>query len=137
MSYSTPDWLHAKLQHFTADSVENETFPQNVQRTLLELTATTIADALATEYMEGEDAPDVLAVCGGGSHNAALMARLQALLPATDVRSSEYFGMPADWVEAATFAWLASATLQHRTQDCRALTGARHPVILGGIYPAG
>lgn len=131
------DWLHAKLQHFTDDSAENETFQQNVQRTLLELTAKTIADALATEYMEGENAPDVLAVCGGGSHNAALMARLQELLPATDVRSSEHFGMPADWVEAATFAWLASATLQRRTQDCRALTGARHPAILGGIYPAG
>ena len=60
------------------------TSPADVQATLLELSATTVADALrATQPGTAR----VLA-CGGGVHNAALMARIAAHLPGVVVEST-------------------------------------------------
>ena len=49
---------------------------------------------------------------------------------------SDDCGLAADWVEAVTFAWLARQTLNRQAVDSRDLTGARHPVIMGGVYYA-
>jgi anhydro-N-acetylmuramic acid kinase len=38
-------------------------------------------------------------------------------------------------VEATAFAWLARETLQGRPGNLPGVTGARHPVVLGAIYP--
>ena len=54
---------------------------------------------------------------------------------ATGVTSA--VGIDPDWVEAATFAWLASRTLQSLAGNCPHVTGAEGPRVLGGIYPAG
>lgn len=118
----SPDWLREKL---TGDMA-----PEDVQRTLLELTARTVSDALA-----GTDSARV-AICGGGAHNPVLMARLEALLDPAEVVSTETLGIAPDWVEAAAFAWLASRTLAGLPGNEPDATGAGGPRVLGGIYPA-
>ncbi len=106
--------------------------PQDVQASLLELTARSIAQALWLEALP----PFELWVCGGGVYNTALLARLQALLPQARVNSTEALGLPPQWVEAVAFAWLARELLQGRAGNLPAVTGARHGVPLGAIYPA-
>jgi anhydro-N-acetylmuramic acid kinase len=45
-------------------------------------------------------------------------------------------GFDPDWVEAAAFGWLAARTMDGLPGNLPAVTGANHPVILGGIYTA-
>lgn len=120
----------AWLQHRLA-GLPHVVHSADVQRTLLELTALTI-----TRSLDESEMPAELIVCGGGAHNAALLQRLQQLLPDTRVLRSDECGLSADWVEAVTFAWLAHQTLNRQAVDSRDLTGARHPVIMGGVYYA-
>ncbi|WP_313026526.1 anhydro-N-acetylmuramic acid kinase [Pseudomonas lopnurensis] len=106
--------------------------PENVQATLLELTARSISDAL----LEAQPQTQELLVCGGGAHNDALMQRLQALLPTCEVSSTGTYGVPPDWVEAMAFAWLAHCCLEGIPANRPGVTGARGSRILGAIYPA-
>ncbi|ALO47120.1 anhydro-N-acetylmuramic acid kinase [Pseudohongiella spirulinae] len=129
--YFNGTWLARQIQTAQARTGEANSSPRDIQRTLLELTAVTVARAVE-RHGKGYTR---LAVCGGGAHNRALISRLQQLLVDRHVCSSEALGMAPDWVEAATFAWLAANTLAQKAIDSGSLTGARHPVILGGIYP--
>lgn len=106
--------------------------PEDVQATLLELTAATVADALLALQ------PDTMRVlaCGGGVHNPALLRRLAARLPGVSVESTAVHGLDPDHVEAMGFAWLARQTLAGRAGNLPAVTGARGPRTLGVIYPA-
>ena len=104
----------------------------DVQSTLLDLTAESIARGIL-----GSGVPvDETYVCGGGAHNKALLYQLQAMLPATRVETTERLGIDPDWVEAATFGWLAHRTLEGLAGNSPAVTGARGSRVLGGIYPA-
>ncbi|MCQ4267182.1 MULTISPECIES: anhydro-N-acetylmuramic acid kinase [Pseudomonas] len=105
---------------------------EDVQATLLELTARSISEALE----RGQPDTQELLVCGGGAHNTALMRRLQALQPNRHVCSTEAFGIAPDWVEATAFAWLAHCCLENIPANRPSVTGARGPRILGAIYPA-
>ncbi len=104
--------------------------PEDVAATLVELTASTIADAIH------DCAAQSLWVCGGGAHNRYLLERLSAHLSGWEVDTSATIGMEPDWVEAMAFAWLARETLSGRTGNLPEVTGADRPVILGAIYPA-
>ena len=106
--------------------------PADVQATLLELTATSIV----TSLQQAQPGCAQLLVCGGGAHNQALLARLQALLPAAQVSSTDDHGVPADWVEAMAFAWLAHCCLSGIPANRPEVTGARGLRVLGAIYPA-
>ncbi len=106
--------------------------PQDVQATLLELTAQGIAQAIQT-FCTGAQA---VYVCGGGAHNGALMARLAALLPQQWVTHTGALGLDADWVEALAFAWLARLTVLRLPGNLPQVTGATGPRVLGAIYPA-
>lgn len=106
--------------------------PVDVQTTLCELTARSIAQAIESIT---RDCREVL-VCGGGAYNSYLMLRLAANLPGATVTSSATYGIEPRWMEAIAFAWLARQTLARLPGNMPAVTGARHPVILGGIYPA-
>jgi anhydro-N-acetylmuramic acid kinase len=105
--------------------------PEAVQATLLELTAVSVATAIGRWCGN----PQEVFVCGGGTRNQALMARLQQHLPDCRVASTDFLGQPADWVEAVAFAWLAWRTLRDETGNLAEVTGARGPRILGAIYP--
>jgi anhydro-N-acetylmuramic acid kinase len=121
-------WLDAMLA-----ALDEEVAPEDVQRTLCELTAATIAAAVSGH---APGTREVL-ICGGGVHNPLTMERLEDRLHAIDVRSTASVGFDPDWVEAAAFAWLAARTLDGNSGTLPTVTGATHPVILGGIYKCG
>ena len=103
--------------------------PQDVQATLLELTARSAASAIARSGAQR------VIVCGGGAHNRALMARLSALLKPVTVEGSGAHGLDPRQVEAAAFAWLAREALEARPANLPEVTGARGPRVLGAVYP--
>ncbi len=117
-------WLEEKL-----DSMSEFVTPEDIQASLLELSVTSIRDAILDHFPSGE-----IIVCGGGVHNNLLMETLAASMPDFDVMPSDKLGVMADSVEAVAFAWLAHNTLSHRAVDFREITGSSHPVIAGGIY---
>ncbi len=106
--------------------------PEDVQATLLELTATTLCRAIQHQKLNN---PEVF-LCGGGASNFALRSRISQLLPHSHVDTTDSLGISADWVEAAAFAWLAKATLSGQHGNVPAVTGASGCRILGAIYPA-
>ena len=120
-------WLQKQLEVF--EQAQGPLKPADVQATLTELTASTIA-AAAAAYEPGR-----LVVCGGGAANPVLMHRLGALMPHGAV-STAILGIDPQQVEAAAFAWLAQQRLADRALDLTGATGARGPRILGAVYPA-
>ncbi len=126
--YFCRDWLEAHLRGMHATPTA-----ENVQRTLLELTARSIALTLSDERLV-KSLPVQISVCGGGVHNGGLMARLEQLLPATEVTTTASLGVDPDWVEAFCFAWLAARTLDDLPGNEPAVTGASGYRVLGGIY---
>lgn len=116
------DWLDARLP--------NHLVPENVQATLLQLSARSIAAALH------DNAPEIREVyaCGGGVHNAALMDALRDALPGVQIDTTAALGLDPDFVEAVGFAWLARARLENIPGNLPSVTGARGPRVLGGVY---
>jgi anhydro-N-acetylmuramic acid kinase len=106
--------------------------PADVQATLLEFTAITIARALRACRPPAKE----IYLCGGGARNRALVARLASLLPGRTVASTETLGVAAEHVEALAFAWLARRALEGKAGNVPAVTGARGPRLLGAIYRA-
>ncbi len=102
----------------------------DVQRTLLELSASTVADAIAHHAPGGD-----LLVAGGGAYNAALLGRLRALCPAWSVDTTASLGIPPEHVEATAFAVFAQRTMNGLTGNLPSVTGASRRCVLGGIYP--
>jgi anhydro-N-acetylmuramic acid kinase len=119
-------WLLQHLAHLPPFAAED------VQATLLELTALTIIESLQGAQ---KDTQEVL-VCGGGAHNSTLMNRLASLLPKAKVSSTSAYGVDPDWVEAMAFAWLAHCCLEGIAANRPSVTGARGLRVLGAIYPA-
>lgn len=111
---------------------EGEYAAADVQATLLELTAVTVADALLAQQPETRR----VLVCGGGVHNRQLMRRLAALLPGVAVESSAVHGLDPEYVEAMGFAWLAQRTMDGLAGNLPSVTGAKGPRILGAIHLA-
>ena len=118
-------WLHTQLQAWP------ELKAADVQQTLLQLSACSIAEAIR------QHCPDTAAVyvCGGGAMNAALMQALQQQLPALHVSTTTRLGLPVHQVEAAAFAWLAWRFTQGLPANLPAVTGAAGLRRLGALYP--
>lgn len=104
---------------------------EDVARTLVELTAVSICNALARHCPH----VDEVYLCGGGAHNQLLVERIRALSPCR-VQLTDALGMGVDWVEAVAFAWLAQRCIDRLPGNLAQVTGARGPRILGAIYPA-
>jgi len=117
-------WLERKL-------LGNEV-PEDVQATLLQLTALTIARSILEYCSTAEE----VYICGGGAHNTSLLDRLIDVIPGKTVVLTDQLGVAADWVEAFAFAWLAQQTILRKTGNLAAVTGAKGDRILGAIYPA-
>ena len=120
-------WLAERLEQFVA---AQDLPPEDIQATLLELTARSIVNSAA------DSAIDALFVCGGGARNDYLMERLRTLLGGKPVESTNAIGVPPDWVEAVAFAWFALQTLNGTPANLPRVTGARGLRMLGAIYPA-
>ncbi len=102
--------------------------PAVVQATLLELTARSIAQALAPLR------PDAVLVCGGGVRNRTLLDRLRALVAPARCESTESVGIDPQAVEASAFAWLAARRIDRRPGNLPSATGARGERVLGALY---
>lgn len=117
--YFNLTWLRQKCTEHTLNN-------HDVLATLTELTAVTIANLIQSK--EGR-----LVLCGGGTKNAYLVARLQHHLPSWHVTTSDNIGVSADFMEAMAFAWMAYRTLNHLPANAPSVTGANKAAILGQI----
>lgn len=118
------DWIHTHLQRFPDLPAED------VQRTLLQLTVTTILKQIPQE------SPDMTVyACGGGTFNRLLMNELRLGLGSVALATTADLGLDPQWVEPVAFAWLARQTLEGLPGNLPEVTGARGARILGAIYP--
>ena len=124
--YFNGGWVRARVASLGDTAIE----PADVQATLSELTARTIATSILGI------APDVseVLVCGGGIHNTDLQRRLGSYLSGIEVTSTESYGLHPDWVEAAAFAWLAMRRLAGEPGNLPDVTGANGSQVLGGVF---
>jgi anhydro-N-acetylmuramic acid kinase len=122
----SPAWLDALVARVAQASPPAAA---DVQATLCEFTAATVAAALA------DQPPQRLIACGGGVHNGRLQERLAARLPGTRIESSAAHGVDPDQVEAAAFAWLAARTLAGLPGNLPSVTGAARAAVLGAVWP--
>ncbi len=89
--------------------------------------------------------PAMLWVGGGGTANPSLMRALAEGLRAEappgasvpEIRKTDEAGIPFGSKEAIAFAFLGHETLHGRSGSLAGATGARHPSVLGAIWPAG
>ncbi len=123
--YFNYGWLERQLANFPGLA------PQDVQATLAELTAVSVSEQV---LLSG--GCDRLLVCGGGSRNPLLMARLAGLLPGTEVSTTDKAGISGDDMEALAFAWLAWRTVAGLPGNLPSVTGAREASVLGAVFPA-
>lgn len=117
-------WLEEQLNRI--GTIE----PQDVQATLMQLTAETIADQIKSLKVE----IDQVFICGGGAFNTGLIGRLDEALPNVDLANTAELGLDPNWVEACAFAWLAKQRIEKQPGNLPTVTGASKPAILGGIY---
>lgn len=115
------EWIESVLSGF------RDLQPEDVMRTLLEWSAWCVAQHVESAGLER------LAVCGGGARNSVLMRRLSELsnVPAEPMSR---LGLAEETVEAAAFAWLAACFDANIPAHELAVTGARKPTVLGGLY---
>ena len=117
-------WLNKHLQKSYSS--------QDVQRTLLEFTALSIAKAM-DEY--AKDALEIY-LCGGGACNSFLVKRLESLIPNANIKLTDALGVPTQYLEATAFAWLAKQTTFLKPGNLPEVTGAKGLRILGAVYYA-
>ena len=117
-------WLQSHLRG-------NES-PFDVQRTLVQFTAETIADAI---FQAASNTRNIY-ICGGGIQNSALMQSLANLFTPKNIalHSSASLNLNPQWVEAAAFAWLAACWVNKIPSNPHHATGANKPLILGAGY---
>ncbi|MCD6681149.1 MAG: anhydro-N-acetylmuramic acid kinase [Burkholderiaceae bacterium] len=99
----------------------------DVQATLVELTAVTVARACA-DY-----GAQAVYACGGGTRNAFLMERLAHRLAPTPLETTAVLRIDPQAVEAAAFAWLAAQRIDAKAANLTSVTGACGPRVLGAI----
>jgi anhydro-N-acetylmuramic acid kinase len=128
VEYFNEFWLQGRLNSRRKEFSATHTSLRDVQATLSELTAYSIADAVRF------GSADEVLVCGGGARNLDLMQRLRHLLPDKTVETTQKVGLDPDWVEGILFAWLARERLAENLQDTPPITGAGAPVLLGDVF---
>ena len=89
--------------------------------------------------------PPLVWVGGGGTANPSLMRAVAEALRAEappgasvpQIREVDAAGIPSGSKEAIAFAFLGHETLHGRPSSLVGATGARHPSVLGAMWPAG
>ena len=120
-----PEYFHLTWLNSSFNAVDT-------QRTLLELTAQSIANEI--KKLATTSTCDVL-LCGGGAHNTALVTQIKKLLGKKfTVSLTDEHTVPSHWLEAMLFAWLAKLRLEGQALNLKTITGSKEPALLGGIY---
>lgn len=124
--YFSPSWLHKYLD-------QQKTFhlkPEDIQATLLHLTAVSITNAVKLYCNQ----VDEVILCGGGAHNNDLVCSVQHYLKGIKVFKSDELGVSVNQVEGATFALLAALRLRNIPGNLPSVTGASNMRVLGAVY---
>ncbi|MGY0398857.1 MAG: anhydro-N-acetylmuramic acid kinase [Ostreibacterium sp.] len=125
--YFNTDWLNLFLKG-------NER-PQDIMRTLAELTVKTIINTLPDDLLR-------LIIVGGGAKNTLLVSTIERQLKQKNqygktppiVQWGEALGFDAQQVEALGFALLAKSCIERQLINTTSITGASSPIICGAIY---
>jgi len=105
---------------------------EDLVATVTRLTAWSIGDAYRRFVRERHPA-DRLIVGGGGSYNPTLIGLLREEMAPVPVLTQEEIGANSDAKEAVAFALLADCALAGLPGSLPAVTGARHPAVLGKL----
>ena len=124
--YFNRDWLEQYL------ALYGNAEPQDIQRTLVALTAETVARGIL-----GGQPPDAVFLCGGGAFNPVLVQDIRERLRTARVETTQALGLHPQMVEGAAFAWLARQRLLGEAGNLASVTGADGPRPLGAVYPGG
>lgn len=106
--------------------------PDDALATACELTARSVADAVA-RFVAPQHPPDVVIASGGGVRNRHLMARLAAALAPLPLRTTADYGVDPDAKEALCFAVLAHEFVHGVPTSLPSVTGAARPARLGTL----
>ena len=119
-----------------ADDASGEYAAADVQATLAEFTAWSIAEAVRRwrATLPTMSALDDVVLCGGGRRNAYLVERLAAHLDGQRLATTDDLGIDGDALEAAAFAWFAHRTLEKLPSNAPSVTGASGARVLGAVY---
>jgi len=105
---------------------------EDVQATLVELAAITIANSIKTRSI------NEIIICGGGLYNSFLQERIiMNLGEAKGIKISNplEYDIHPKLVEAGLFAWLGMRHVENKPVDTRKITGATKPkLLLGELY---
>jgi len=121
------------LARCLADAAAIALSPADVLATLTEFTARSIVESYR-QFLPR--LPDEVLLCGGGSYNQYLTARLQHHLPDVAIATTTAAGVPVGLKEAVAFAVLGYWRYHNFPGNLPAVTGASHAVLLGDVHPA-
>jgi anhydro-N-acetylmuramic acid kinase len=96
------------------------------------------AQSLALNYgLHLESMPDLVVLCGGGTANPTLIAKISVALrrlnPAIRIETSDHFDWPSQSIEPAAFALLSYYRWNNLPANIPTTTGASKRVLLGQI----
>ena len=126
IEYFSPAWLRERLPDDAGQRAAD------IQATMAEFSAASLADNIRRH---GPGRVDRVLLCGGGTANTGLVARIRRRLGGIEIQSAAEFGIDPDFVEATLIAWLAREFVEGRTIDTPPITGAAQPVRLGALWP--
>ena len=123
--YFNSNWINKFLK-------DKNITPSDVQRTLVDLTA----ESIAIHIENFSKNTDEIILCGGGPKNITLSNALKDRMPSIRFNLTDDYGFNSDYLEAIAFAFLARQTLLKKPGNIKSVTGANEEIILGGIYRA-
>lgn len=125
--YFNIQWLNQKLELFNqANSLKKPISTEDIQATLTELTAQTIAEHILLLSTKAN-----VYLCGGGTLNNYLVSLIKRKLTHFNVSISDSIHINSDALEACAFAWFAFAFDNKIMGNIPAVTGASKATVLG------
>lgn len=126
--YFNLQWVQGYLQGMVSSHR-----PQDVQATLVDLTALSISLAVHSCFDTKDTDKLSLYVAGGGALNDYLLQRMAKLIK-FPVNKVEALGVASKQLEPIAFAWLAKQRLAGEAGNIPNITGAKGLRVLGAIY---
>jgi anhydro-N-acetylmuramic acid kinase len=121
--YFTLTWLQ---QNLTSFDTKNELNPEDIQATLIALTAHSIANDINNLSTKSN-----VYLCGGGTLNGHLFSTLKQLLNNKPLATTDSININSEALEASAFAWFAYAFDKKIPGNIPAVTGATKEAVLG------